>query len=238
MKKNFYDYTRCSGESGFTLLEMMIAMVIGLILSGGMYIAYTMQQRMYTTQDLVAEMQQNQRAALLVVGREIRMAGYDPNGDLRPSEKIMTATATEFSFKMVADDDGLDNNGVHGTDEPGESKQVTYDLYDAYNDGVNDMGRLIGTSASTKRAIAENIENVEFYYTDKDGNASTAPTAPADIRSVQISILARSKWPVRKFTDSATYTSGSGVVWGPFNDHFKRKLLVTTINCRNLGLGK
>jgi type IV pilus assembly protein PilW len=63
---------------GFTLIEMMIAMAAGLVVLIGIYSAYQNHQRSHVTQQLVVDMQQNARAAMALMKREIRMAGYDP----------------------------------------------------------------------------------------------------------------------------------------------------------------
>jgi prepilin-type N-terminal cleavage/methylation domain-containing protein len=63
---------------GFTLIELMIAMVIGLIVMVVIYSMYRSHQRAQVTQQLVVDMQQNGRAAVALMTREIRMAGYNP----------------------------------------------------------------------------------------------------------------------------------------------------------------
>ena len=45
-------------EGGFTLIEMMVAMVIASFVFAGIYGVYTIQQRSYTVQEQVSEMQQ------------------------------------------------------------------------------------------------------------------------------------------------------------------------------------
>jgi type IV pilus assembly protein PilW len=73
---------------GFTLIEMLMAMAAGLVVLIAIYSAYQNHQRSHVTQQLVVDMQQNARAAMALMKREIRMMGYDP-----------------------AATDGIDNNG-------------------------------------------------------------------------------------------------------------------------------
>ena len=73
-------------------------MVVGSIIMAVIYSTYQAQQKSYTTQHLAVEMQQNIRSAISLMKREIRMAGYDPLAD-----------------------DGVDNDGTNGVDDPGES---------------------------------------------------------------------------------------------------------------------
>lgn len=57
-------------------------------------------------------------------------------------------------------------------DEPGELSTVAYSLFDDGADGDMDLGRTVD-GAANPGAVAENIENIEFYYTLD--NASPPP---------------------------------------------------------------
>jgi type IV pilus assembly protein PilW len=223
-----------SNRKGFTLIELLIATAIAGIVAGAIFTVFQSQQKSYLIQDQVAEMQQNIRAAMYIMVREIRMAGYDPYGD--SGAGITSAAEKTFTFTLVADDDNYDNDNDTITDEIGELKTIQYDLYDAYSDGDNDIGRQVGSSSSSKRAVAENIEEIEFFYTLADGSSTTAPANPDEIRSVQIAILARAEHEDSKFSNSRNYITPSGANWGPYNDGFRRRLLSTTVKCRNMGL--
>ena len=63
---------------GFTMVELLITMLISGVIMAAIYSAYTAQQRTYLAQQQVAGMQQNIRAGLDIMVRELRMAGYDP----------------------------------------------------------------------------------------------------------------------------------------------------------------
>jgi len=62
---------------GFTLIELMIAMVIAGIVAAAIMMAFDSQQKTQVNQQLVVEMQQDARAALYLMQQDIRMAGYD-----------------------------------------------------------------------------------------------------------------------------------------------------------------
>ncbi len=64
--------------SGFTLIELMVAMAISVIVMAAIYQVYQSQQKAYFTQQMVIEMQQNARSAISLMKREIRMAGFKP----------------------------------------------------------------------------------------------------------------------------------------------------------------
>lgn len=224
------------GKRGFTLVELLITMVISGVIVASIYSAYVAQQKVYTAQNQVTEMQQNIRAAIDFITREIRMAGYDPTGNAGAG--ITAALAGQISFT-------LDNNSDGDTADAGEnidfgfSAAVDTDrngIPDAVSNGVpesSSFGRQI--NGGGYQDIADSIQAIEFRYLDA-ANAVTAN--PVDIRSIQISILARASKPDRDFANTMTYTPASGATnnWGPYNDNFRRRLLITSIQCRNLGL--
>jgi type IV pilus assembly protein PilW len=214
----------------------MVAVAISGIVMAAIYSAYLTQQRTYLAQEQVAEMQQSIRAALDIMVREIRSAGYDPSRSAGAG--ITTASVGQLSFTR-------DNNGDGDTTDPSEMIDYGFSADDKFDDdrngvpdidnesdGVLSLGRQIGGAAGYQ-PIGDNIERIEFRYLDSAG-AVTA--IPADIRSVQISILARGGQPDQNFTNTMTYTAASGTNWGPFNDNFRRRLLITTVQCRNMGL--
>ncbi len=227
-----------------------MTMAISGVIVAAIYSAYSAQQKVYTAQNQVTEMQQNIRAAMGFMTREIRMAGYDPTG--RAGAEITAAEAGQISFTQ----DITDTAGTGGrdgkTDGPGEiidfgfSTAVDADrngIPDTLSNGVPEsapLGRQTG-NAGGFQPIAEDIQAIEFHYLDAT-NAATA--TPTDIFSVQISVLARASQPDRDFSNTMTYTPASGVPWdlngatagNAPNDNFRRRLLITSIQCRNLGL--
>lgn len=216
-------------ERGFTLVELMIAMAVGGIVMGAVMTSFLSQHRSYLAQDEVVEMQQNARVAMDMLTRDIRSAGYDPNN---LGAGITVATPNNLVFTK---EDDLPANGLETFD---------YSLFDAFtftappsNDGLVDDLALQVTSAAGasagRQVVAENIEQLEFRYLDEDGNVTATL---ADIRAIQISILAVASNPDQNFTNTMTYTTASGAVWGPYNDNLRRRLLITTVQCRNLGL--
>jgi type IV pilus assembly protein PilW len=250
----------CCKSKGFTLVELMVTVAISGFIIAAIYSAYISQQRTYLAQEQVAEMQQNIRAAIDMMAREIRMAGYDPTQSAGAG--ITAALAGQISFTLDNnDDDTIDNNGNGKDDEPdgdtGDPGEVvdfgfsTVAGSDANRDGIPDtvingvpeslsLGRQTG-GAGGYQPIAENIQAIEFRFLDKD---NVVAALPADIRAVQISILARAEREDRDFTNTMTYTPASGVPWdlngaalgNAPNDNFRRRLLITTVQCRNMGL--
>ena len=67
---------RKNGTAGFSLIEVMAAIVILGIAMTAVFSTFLYQQQSYTTQVRVAEMQQNLRDAMEMISRDIRMCTY------------------------------------------------------------------------------------------------------------------------------------------------------------------
>jgi type IV pilus assembly protein PilW len=63
-------------QSGFTLIELMIAMVLGLMVMGGVVTLFAQSQRSFQVDKDVSSMQAEARFALQEIARDLRMAGF------------------------------------------------------------------------------------------------------------------------------------------------------------------
>lgn len=69
------------GQKGTTFLEVMIALAITGIVTAGVLRLYVTQHDNYLVQEDIADIQQNARASIDEISRNVRMAGYDlPDG--------------------------------------------------------------------------------------------------------------------------------------------------------------
>ena len=231
-------------EQGFTLVEIMVAMAISGIVMSGIYTVYYSQQKSYMAQEQVVAMQQNLRAAMFYMEREIRRAGCDPTQDANAGIQDIGWDADEnryTSIRFTLDiHDGVDNDGDGSVDESDEegnvdgdtddtNEDITYSLADNDGDGDSDLER-------NGDLIAENIDVLDFVYLDDDSPPKV--TANIDeIRSVQITIVSRTGRAAPGYTDTASYANQQGtVILAAQNDNFRRRRLTTSIRCRNLGL--
>jgi type IV pilus assembly protein PilW len=169
-------------QTGFTLIEMLIALAMSSVLLASMYSFYLGQKRAYDLREQVAEMQQNVRSGMALMAREIRMAGYNPTG----ATGFGIVEAGPQIIRITMD---LVNNG-----EPNDANEdVTYSLYDSGSDGDLDLGRK--SAGGQNIPVAENIDNLHFVYTLQDGSTTSTPANPEHIRRVQISLTARTAKP-------------------------------------------
>ena len=180
-------------------------------------------------------MQQTVRAAMYIMVKEIRMAGFDPDG--QGNAGIKTAgdgsnAAFEFWYYVDANTDGDDNDGDGSTDEADETgfviRKVSYinaedDSVDNDGDGSTDEADEAGIAREINgggyNLMAENISYLIFNYVDKDGILTTTLN---DIVAVRITIRATSDKAV---TNNLNYLAGNNT-----------RTLTTNVKCRNLGL--
>ncbi len=65
-----------SGQHGFTLVELLLAMVVGLVVTAGLTQVFTGARQSYRLQEELSRLQENGRFALDILSRDIRMAGF------------------------------------------------------------------------------------------------------------------------------------------------------------------
>jgi len=215
---------RSLNEQGFTIIELLVGMVIFLLALTAIYSTFQAQHKSYLMQQEVAAMQQNLRAAMFYMQREIRMAGCDPTGDANAG--IVTANSDSISFTedVRGDSAGSDPDGA--LDDPNEN--ITYNLDDSDGDGIDDeLDR-------NNQTVAQNIDALNFVYLDANG-IETAVLA--DIRSVEITIVARISRPLRDSPNNRDYFNQRNTqILSAQGDRYSRKRLTSAIKCRNLGL--
>ena len=70
------NHDKSSKEQGFTIIELIIAMTIILVVMAAVFSTFKSQQDSYVVQSQVSTTQQNLRAALFLISRDVQMAGY------------------------------------------------------------------------------------------------------------------------------------------------------------------
>ena len=172
---------------GFTLIELMVSMAIGMVVLAAVTTTFMLQTKVYNAQQQINEMEQNARGVLDVITRELKMAGYKPNGG---SFSGVTYSTTQL---MIQTD--LDASGGISTSTTA-NEEITY-AYDSTNKQIT---RAVGSGSAL--VLADNITAFTFSYLDSTG-AST--TTSANIRQVSISITARTANPDPNYTSNGGY---------------------------------
>lgn len=198
-------------NNGFSLMELMIAMAIFSVVIAGIVSSNLQQSDQHVTQIQVVEMQQSGRAAMFLLKRKIRMAGFNPytDGTFDTGNGITTADASQLIFNYVETSDY-------------SVETIGYNLTD--NDGDGDTDITI-TQGGTTNILAENIDALTFTYYNSAGSVLSTPVSnPENIRRLDITITAA--------PDSGELDRETGSGGGETNS----RTLTSTICLRNMGL--
>lgn len=236
--------------TGFTLVELMMALSIsGIVLTAG-YHMFTGQRQTYSLQNEIAQMQQNVRASEHMIVREIRMAGYEvadmyigvdvPGQPFSDGEKNAFEEATSQSIAFTSDVDG-----------DGKMETIRYSLKkDSLARENWKWDALLGNweKSGGARSMSENMEGLHFCYwiladdeglnnnRDDDGDsyvdeegellltAHPSKEEREHIRIVRLTLTAKSTRPDHHYIDPV------------HGDHFRRITLSSIIRPRNVGL--
>ena len=229
----FHKYTR---ESGLTLVELLIGVVLSLIVLIGVHSLFVSQTRAYSLSNQIMDMQGTARFALNLIVRNLQMAGYDPqasnmvgitaykDNDFTPTNNPALSLGTDTQLYFTVDSDG---DAVIGNND---SERFGFRI----NAGKLEtavISNLDGRIASWQPAL-DNIESMTISYNYADGNTSSVVGLPdnsitgrnfSDIRSVTVSLVARASLPDPNYTDQK------------FGDSYRRITLSGEVFPRNLG---
>lgn len=99
-------------QSGFSLVEIMVALVIGLFLMTGVIQIFLGSKTTYRTTENSSRIQENGRLAIELLSRDLRMAGY--KGCLRSSMPTVNVlnNATAFNWNFGQEIQGFNESGT------------------------------------------------------------------------------------------------------------------------------
>jgi type IV pilus assembly protein PilW len=130
-------------QTGFTLVELMIALLIGLFLLGGMSILVFENKRTFGSQNALTQLQDNERLGMSVMTDVIQTTGYFPN----PTQNTATGSLAAAGG-MVA---GQAITGVDGGGPTGSTITVRYATQP--NDGILDCSGSVNQSGAVGQDI-------------------------------------------------------------------------------------
>ena len=201
-----------------TLIEIMIALLIGAFLLGGVLQIFSGSQQTYRMQENLSRLQENYRFALDFLAHDSRMAGY--------RECLTYTVPTPITG---ANDTGLNSSDTVtiqlSTGACGANVLSTI-IYSVQADVSGQPALFVKNDAAAAQALVEGIENMQILYgADTNGDytpdyyvpAGTAGLIMAKVVSIRITITART-------LDGNLTTTGDGRI---------RRDFTTTIALRN-----
>lgn len=109
--------TMHSSQRGLSLVELMVALVTGLILTGGVLQVFVSNQKTYSLNTDLAVIQENARFATEYMIRDIRMAGYSGCNTGSNVANVLKPGSANISLDF--------SDGIRGLDGDGSSDAIS-----------------------------------------------------------------------------------------------------------------
>ena len=170
-------------NGGFTLVELLVVLSLQGILLGAVVMSFTSQLTVHRRQEQMSEMQQVARAALDLMTREARMAGYNPRG-----VELVGTTHDPGALRILAD-----LNGDGDTTDSNENIVYAHDPATL---------RLTRNTGGGRQSVAEQVEAFALEYRDQNG---VATEVGAEIRQLWIQITTRIAQPDPRYGSNGGY---------------------------------
>lgn len=170
--------------NGFTLVELLVAMVAGALLVASGYVLFRSSSEVYVSQEQMVDVRQDIRATLAMITRDLRMAGLDP-GRGAACSGITSANATSLRFQYDYDGDGVCE------------RDFDY-LYDAGNKVL----KMQLSGSGGYQPVVYDISSVQFSYVVSNNTMPTTPADPSDVRMVNIRICGKISGPYSEKYDT------------------------------------
>jgi type IV pilus assembly protein PilW len=149
-------------DQGFTLIELMIALVIFTVISLAAFYLLSSTQRTTVVNDQTVQVQRNVRLAMDLIARDIRMTGY---GNPAAGSLVGCANTMNATDQAVGADTGPDSISVVSIDQqvgtlaaqtplPPATSTATITVNGLTAVAVNDVITLEGVFTATVNAIA------------------------------------------------------------------------------------
>ena len=249
---------RPRAQGGLTLIELMVAMTIGLILMGVAMNVFMSTRETHRVVNNLARLQENGRFAIDQISQIVRMTGYQGNSASQWVMGPLTQATSGINRLVGTDNDtnGSDTISVtyrgtadtfikdcHGIDVGAADTVINQYAVSANNEltcGVSKNGAAVQTLV-----VVDGVEALHVMYgidSDNDDAADQYVTAPnvadmEDVVSVRVALLLMTlDAGLVNQNDIATYTLLDETVYDgatPANDRRMRRIVSGTVALRN-----
>jgi type IV pilus assembly protein PilW len=143
---------------GFTLVELMVAMVIGLFITAGLVSLVQAMKRTNTSQSGLSQLQDNERMAMSLIGNAVQSAGYYPNPMVNSANTFFTAVTGQPYTASQALVVGQSMSGAHASSTVADSLVLRYTS--AGNDNIiNCAGGTVAAQTTWTQTITVDANN-------------------------------------------------------------------------------
>jgi type IV pilus assembly protein PilW len=179
-------------QRGFTMVELMVALLIGLFLMGGLMTLLQNNRKAFSSQSLLGQLQDSERLAMTMMSGVIQQSGYFPDPTLNsPSTSLpavgtfaagqgLTGSTTAGSDTIIARYATAPGDGIlncSGTSNPATSgANATYS--NAFSIAVNGgVSQLVCTDKNgTQYPLVNGVTKLQVMY-----GVSTSATNPTNV---------------------------------------------------------
>lgn len=173
-----------AAQRGFTMIELMIALLLGLLVVAAASSLFLSNKRVYGASEAIGRIQENQRSAFEILARDIREAGTNP------CLRVDGAYTDRFGIQLAAPDTAFWSHFADG-------------VFGAEGTGAN------GSDGITLYSANSAIYSVDAH--NRSGNAITVSTATDDITNGQLLMICNNDYGV---VFSATGVTPTGTTIG------------------------
>ncbi len=174
-------------QRGVTLTELMVALVMGLATVAAVYSIHLVQVKQRIVQEDVMAMQQNARAAMDLMTRELRMAGYDPMGANRDEGSSNDFFGVAYHPAELHITSDLNGNGL-----PTDSNESIVFLHDASD---LTLKRKVGRGG--RQPVGEHIQSLTIEYFSQ---GSVPTTNSPHIRMIELTLTTQTEHADPKYS--------------------------------------
>jgi type IV pilus assembly protein PilW len=239
---NFHHKQALNQQQGFTLVEIMIAITIGLLMVAGILQISSASKESSRLQRNMGFVQENIRSAMGLLGNDIRRAGYFPN--ILPNDNTVAIVAASTTDGGNANNDEITVSYEANNDCLGQNTPTVDGIRTAVNHYYISDERLMckGNGNTAAQPLVEGVESMQILYgenTDGDPLSANRYVRPSqanlkNVVSVRIAMRFLSREGVRQGIDNNKYALLDSEPFQPADgDRHLRREITTTIALRN-----
>lgn len=152
-------------ELGFSLVELMIALVLGLVIISGVTGVFLSNKQSYRTNNALSQVQENSRIAFELLARDIRQAGLTGCGNTGRVANVVNNSTSNWWSNF--------NNALRGYDDDQIDPAVATSSVVAERVAGTDSIQLMGISNGGLSVVTHNPTSARFAINQASGDLAS-----------------------------------------------------------------